>query len=208
LLFHRAPTSAKMRLVTPGIRKLVFTSHVTFSVGWLGAVLAYLVIAIAGLTSLDLQLVRGTYAVMPLVAWFVIVPLAIAALLSGLVQSLATEWGLLRHYWVIAKFALTTVGTVILLLHAPRVSEMALRAAETAFTTGDYTQQRISLVVHAAGGIAILLAATVLSVFKPWGKTAHGRGEAGARKRYLMITSALVLAIIIVLHLIGGPPRH
>lgn len=180
----------------------------TFSVGWLGAVVAYLVIAIVGLTSLDLHLVRGTYAVMPLVAWFVIVPLAIAALVSGLLQSLATEWGLFRHYWVIAKFALATFGTVILLLHAPRVSEMALRAAENAFSTGDYTQQRTSLVVHAAGGVAVLLAATVLSVFKPWGKTAHGRGEAGARKRYLMIAGVLVLAIIVVLHLIGGPPQH
>ena len=197
-----------MAPVTPTLRKLVFTSHVTFSVGWLGAVLAYLVIAIAGLTSLDLEVVRGTYAVMPLVAWFAIVPLAIAALLSGLVQSLATEWGLLRHYWVIAKFMLTTFGTVILLLHAPRVSEMAVRAAETAFTTGDYTQQRTSLVVHAAGGLAILLATTALSVFKPWGKTAHGRGEAGARKRYLLIAGALVLAIVVALHLIGGPPKH
>jgi hypothetical protein len=194
--------------VTPRIRKLVFTSHVTFSVGWLGAVIAYLVIAIAGLTSLDLQLVRATYAVMPLVAWFVIVPLAIAALLSGLLQSLGTEWGLFRHYWIIAKFALTTFGTVILLLHAPRVSEMAVRAAETAFATGDYTQQRTSLVVHAAGGLAILLAAAVLSVFKPWGKTAHGRGEAGARKRYLLIAGGLVLAIIVVLHLAGGAPKH
>jgi hypothetical protein len=194
--------------VTPRIRKLVFTSHVTFSVGWLGAVVAYLVVAIAGLTSLDLQLVRGSYAVMQLVAWFVIVPLAIAALLSGLVQSLGTEWGLVRHYWVIAKFALTTIGTIILLLHAPRVGEMAMRAAESAFTTGDYTQQRVSLVVHAAGGLAILLTATVLSVFKPWGKTAHGRGDAGARKRYLLIAGALVLALLIVFHLVGGPPRH
>ena len=194
--------------MTPAIRKLVFTSHVTFSVGWLGAVVAYLVVAIVGLTSVDLQLVRGTYSVMPLVAWFVIVPLAIAALLSGLVQSLATEWGLFRHYWVIAKLALTTFGTAILLLHVPRVSEMAVRAAEAAFTTGDHTQQRTSLVVHAAGGLAILLTATILSVFKPWGKTAHGRGEAGARKRYLLIAGVLVLVLFIVFHLVGGAPRH
>jgi hypothetical protein len=194
--------------VTPAIRKLVLTSHVTFSVGWLGAVVAYLVVAIAGLTSVDVQLVRGTYGVMQLVAWFVIVPLAIAALLSGVVQSLATEWGLFRHYWIVAKLALTTLGTIVLLLHAPRVGEMAMRAAEAAFTTGDYTQQRTSLVVHAAGGLAVLLAATVLSVFKPWGKTAHGRGEVGARKRYLLIAGAIVLAAVIIFHLVGGPPRH
>jgi hypothetical protein len=181
---------------------------VTFSVGWLGAVLAYLVVAIAGLTSLDPQLVKGTYVTMQLMAWFVIVPFAIAALLSGLVQSLGTEWGLFRHYWVLAKFALTTVGTVILLLHAPRVSEMAVRAAESALASGDYGQQRVALVIHAAGGLAMLLTATVLSVFKPWGKTAHGKGEPGARKRYLLIGAAIALGIIVALHISGGAPRH
>lgn len=194
--------------MTPSIRKLLLTSHVTFSVGWLGAVLAYLVVAIAGLTSLDAQLVRGTYVTMQLMAWFVIVPCAIAALVSGLVQSLWTEWGLFRHYWILAKFVLTTLGTVILLLHAPRVSEMAARAAESALASGDHSQQRLALVIHAAGGLTILLAATVLSIFKPWGKTAHGKGQQGALKRYLLIGAAILLGVIIFLHISGGAPRH
>ena len=77
--------------MTPRVRRLALTTHVTFSVGWLGAVVAYLVVAIAGLTSLDPQLVKGSYVTMQLMAWFVIVPFAIAALVSGLVQSLGTE---------------------------------------------------------------------------------------------------------------------
>ena len=194
--------------MTPRVRKLALTTHVTFSVGWLGAVVAYLVVAIAGLTSLDPQLVKGSYVTMQLMAWFVIVPFAIAALVSGLVQSLATEWGLFRHYWILVKFVLTTLGTVILLLHAPRVSAMAVRAAESALASGDHSQQRLALVIHAAGGLAILLAATVLSIFKPWGKTAHGKGQEGALKRYLLIGGAVVLGIVIVLHISGGAPHH
>lgn len=194
--------------MTPALRKLLLTSHVTFSVGWLGAVLAYLVVAIAGLTSLDVELARGTYLTMQVMAWFVIVPCAIAALASGLVQSLGTEWGLFRHYWILAKFALTVAGTIVLLLHAPRVSDMAMRAAESALASGDYSQQRFALVVHAAGGLAVLLAATVLSTFKPWGKTAHGKGEPGARKRYLVIGGGIALALFILFHVVAGPPRH
>lgn len=171
--------------MSPRVRKLALTSHVTFSVGWLGAVLVYLVVAIAGLTSLDVQLVRATYLSMELMAWFVIIPCAIAALLSGLVQSLGTEWGLFRHYWILAKLALTVFGTAILLLHAPRVSEMAIRAAESTLASGDHTQQRIQLVIHAAGGLAVLLAATALSVFKPWGKTPYGRAARRGRERPL-----------------------
>ena len=193
--------------MTPRLRKLVLTSHVTFSVGWLGAVLAYLVVSIVGLTSVDAQLVRGTYMSMQVMAWFVIVPCAIAALLSGLLQSLTTEWGLFRHYWILAKLALTTFGTAILLLHAPRVSEMALHAAESALATGDYTQQRTSLVVHAAGGLTILVAATALSIFKPWGKTALGKGRAGARTRYIVIGIGCALLLIVLVHVTGGGPR-
>ena len=162
-------------VVSPLIRKLALTSHITLSVGWLGAVLAYLVVAVVGLTSADVPLVRGTYLSMQVMIWFVIVPLALAALASGLVQSLGTEWGLFRHYWIVAKLALTTVGTAILILHAPRVTEMAVRAAEAALASGDHTKQRIALVVHAAAGLALLLTVTTLSVLKPWGKTRYGR---------------------------------
>jgi hypothetical protein len=205
--FPAGVSSANIRGVKPGMRKLALTSHVTFSVGWLGAVLAYLVVAIVGLTSLDVQLVRSTYPAMQVMVWFVIVPLAIASLLSGLVQSLGTEWGLLRHYWITAKLALTVLGTVILLLHAPRVTEMAMRAAEASLASGDYSQQRIALVIHAAGGLALLLVATSLSVFKPWGKTAHGKGEAGARTRYLLIGAVAVLLLVVIMHLTGAGPR-
>ena len=78
----------------PRLRKFTLTAHVTFSVGWLGAVVAYLALAIAGLTRQDAQVVRAAFLSMELIGWFVIVPLSLAALFTGLVQSLGTEWGL------------------------------------------------------------------------------------------------------------------
>jgi hypothetical protein len=87
-------------MMTPSLRKLVLTAHITVSVGWLGAVAAFLALAITGLTSRDAQTMRTAYAAMELTARFVIVPLAFASLLTGLIESLGTPWGLLRHYWV------------------------------------------------------------------------------------------------------------
>ena len=80
--------------MTPRLRKFTLTAHVTFSVGWLGAVVACLALAIAGLTRQDAQVVRAAFLSMELIGWFVIVPLSLAALFTGLVQSLGTEWGL------------------------------------------------------------------------------------------------------------------
>jgi hypothetical protein len=101
--------------MTPGLRKLVLTLHITFSIGWIGAVAGFLALAITGVTSQDAQMVRAAYPAMKLIARFVIVPLAFASLLSGLIQSLGTPWGLFRHYWVLGKLLLTTFATIVLL---------------------------------------------------------------------------------------------
>jgi hypothetical protein len=144
--------------MTPRLRKFVLTSHVACSVGWLGAVAAYLALAIGG----DTQAVGA----LAFVGWLVIVPFSLAALLTGLALSLGTEWGLFRHYWVLAKFLLTVPAITILLLHMPAVSRAA--AAE-------HGGHRVPFIVHAGGGLLVLLAATTLSIYKPWGRTRFGR---------------------------------
>jgi hypothetical protein len=161
--------------MTPRLHQFALTAHITFSVGWLGAAVAYLALAIAGLTSHDVSMVRAAYLTIELIGWFVTVPFSLAALLTGLVQSLGTQWGLFRHYWILVKFLLTTGATIVLLWHMQAVSRMSGIAAETTLSSADFRALRIQLVVHAAGGLLVLLAATTLSVYKPWGMTSYGR---------------------------------
>ena len=160
------------------LRKFALTAHVAFSVGWLGAIVPYLALAIAGLTSQDTQIVRAAYISMGLIGSFVIVPLSLAALLSGLIQSLGTPWGLFRHWWVLAKFVLTTLATAILLTHMQTVTSMWRIASDAVLGSADFRAVRIQLIVHAAGGLLVLLAAVMLSVFKPWGMTPYGMRKA------------------------------
>src|SRR5829696_5976029 len=103
----------------PGLRKLALAAHLTCSLGWIGAVIAYLALGVSAVTSQDAQTVRAAWIAMELTGWFVIVPLAFAALLTGLVMSLGTPWGLLCHYWVLISFVLTLSATAILVLHMP-----------------------------------------------------------------------------------------
>jgi hypothetical protein len=172
---HRRPQTARgcpLLTMTPGLRKFALTAHVTASVGWLGAVVAYLALATAGLTRQDAQTVRAAWIAMECIASFVIVPLALASLLTGLVQSLGTMWGLFRHYWVLVKLLLTVFATSILLLHMPTVSFLAGVAAET--DSANLGGLRGEL-LHAGGGLLVLLVATVLGVYKPRGMTPYGR---------------------------------
>ncbi|TIX37119.1 MAG: hypothetical protein E5V19_08925, partial [Mesorhizobium sp.] len=100
-------------------------------------------------------------------AWYVIVPLVLVSLVTGLVQSLGTNWGLFRHYWVLAKLLLNILVTVVLLLQLNLIGYLADIAAETTFSSADLRDLRISPVIHAAGGLLVLLLPVALSLYKP-----------------------------------------
>lgn len=120
-------------------------------------------------------MVRACYLAMELVGWYALVPLAFASLLTGLVQSLGTKWGLFRHYWILAKPLMTIPATIGLLVHTRQTSFVADVARETAWSRADLGEPRIALVRFAGGGLLVLLVATTLAVYKPWGMTRYGR---------------------------------
>src|SRR5882724_11427779 len=117
-------------IMTSSLRKFALTAHVTSSVALLGAIAAFLALALTGLASQDEQMVRAAYLSMELIASRVIVPLAFAALLTGVFQSLATPWGLFQHYWVLIKLVLTVFAASVLLIKMGLIGRAAGMAAE------------------------------------------------------------------------------
>src|SRR5450755_1613607 len=109
----------------PGLRKFALTTHVTLSVGWIGAVVAYLVLVVAAMTSQDAHILRGAWIAMGLIGRNLVVPLALTSLLTGIVMSIVTPWGLFRHYWVLISLGLTVFATVVLLQHMRTVNSFA-----------------------------------------------------------------------------------
>lgn len=158
-------------IMKPGLRKFVLSVHLTFSVGWIGAVLMYLALGVAAVTSEEVETVRAAWTAMDLTGWYVIVPLALASLLTGVVMALATKWGLFRHYWVSISFVLTLLSTVVLLKHMPDVTAMAATAQEA---EGAVLEALGGDLGHPAIGLVILLAVQVLNLYKPKGLTRYG----------------------------------
>jgi hypothetical protein len=204
-------------IMTPALRKFTLTAHVTSSVGWFGAVGAFLALAVAGLASQDPQIVRAAYLAMELTGWFVIIPMCLASLPTGMIQSLGTEWGLFRHYWIVAKLLITVLATIILFAHMQPIGSVARVAAETTLSGGDLRQLRIQLVADAAAALFALLITTTLSVYKPRGLTPYGRRQraalasaavhstAGGKPWALYVLLGLVALMLLVgvLHLAG-----
>ena len=204
-------------IMTPALRRLTLTAHVTSSVGWLGAVAAFLALAVAGLSSRDPQLVRAAYLAMELTGWFVIIPFCLASLPTGVIQSLGTEWGLFRHYWVVAKLLITVLATIILFVHMQPIGHVARVAAETTMSGTDLRQLRIQLVADAAAALFALLIATTLSIYKPRGLTPYGRLQRAQQLQtvahstatstpwalYVLLLLISLMLLVGVLHLAG-----
>lgn len=202
----------------PALRRFTLTTHVTSSVGWVGAVLVFLALAAIGLTSGDERTVRGAYLVMAPAAWFVLVPLAHATLLSGLALSLGTPWGFFRHYWVVLKLAITLFATVILLIYMGTFRQMAGVAADPVVELG--LVRNPSPLVHSILALVLLIAATILGIYKPFGMTPYGYRQAVApgrpsaslaptSNRWPYVFGFLVIAAIVlfvIMHLTGALP--
>jgi hypothetical protein len=168
--------------MAPAFRKLVLTVHLAFAVGWVGAVMAYLPLAISAVTGENTQTERAALIAMELIGWFVIVPLAVATVLTGLVMAVGTRWGLFRHYWVLITLGLTIISAAVLVRHMPSVSSLAdaARAGESL----DPAMKEHAL-VHAGAALVVLLGIMLVNVYKPLGMTRiarrknNGRGLSG-----------------------------
>jgi hypothetical protein len=184
------------RRVSPRTYRFLLTVHLLVSVAWLGIVAAKLMLGIAAVLSDTAVVAMGRFNAMDVLNT-AFPPLAIATVISGVALSLGTKWGLLRHYWVATKLALTVgvIGTAV------QLGDGLVRAAMTATTGGSAggdsildlaTAPTTLLIGLSAAHLAMLVLATVLSVHKPWGRTRLGRRPTAvpAPRRALDVGSA------------------
>jgi dipeptide/tripeptide permease len=170
------PVAPRRRPLAGRSRKVWLTAHIGFSVGWLGAAYCMLVLGTVGLLAGDLPLRIAAYQLMHLFDEAVNIPLGLSMLATGLVVSLRTRWGLVRHRWVLTKFVAGTLTLILApLLSVPRV-EAAVAGLRAGTGLGTLPVEIVSVSVAV---VTTLTAMTAVSVFKPWGPTrwaARGRG--------------------------------
>jgi hypothetical protein len=159
--------------MSPGLRKFALAAHLTLSVGWVGAVAAYLALDVVAATNQNAQTLRAAYLAMASIVRSVIVPLALASLLTGLIMSVGTKWGVFRHYWVLISLLLTIFATVVLLVETRVISSFADMAADPT-TSADVLRAMPNTLPHSVGGTVVLLVVLVLNVYKPQGMTRYG----------------------------------
>lgn len=171
----RARPAARRRL-TGRPRRLLRAVHVVAAGGWLGLVVAMLVLGITAATAQPGGLAHATYRSMDLIGGTVIPPLAVGTLVTGLSLSLLTPWGLVRHWWVATKAVL---GLAVIVTAVSLTDSWLQQALET---TSRADPPAVHLIATSVAHLAMLTFATVISVDKPWGRTPYGRRRATEKR--------------------------
>ena len=155
------------------LRRLALVAHVASSVGWLGAVVAFLALAVLVASTDDPELMRPALWAMYALIIYALVPMALFALIVAISQSLVSSWGLVRHWWVVIKLIVTVPAVVVLLQYTSTMGNIAAMAADES-SVATLRSLAMSPALHASAALLVLLLATVLSVYKPRGLTPYG----------------------------------
>jgi uncharacterized membrane protein len=152
-------------------RRAFLAVHVSASASWLGLTLGLLTLGITATTTGSAVTVEACVRAMKLFADWLLLPVACLTLLSGLVLSLGTPWGLARHRWVCTKFWLTlatTTATAFALRPGVNSAVAAVAAGAPLPDTGD-------VLFGPSVSLSAYVFMTVISILKPWGPTRRGR---------------------------------
>ncbi|MGQ4447592.1 DUF2269 domain-containing protein [Streptomyces griseus] len=147
------------------VRRGVLVAHVAVSVSWLGLTVGLLTLGLTAFLTGDPATASAATRAMKVFSDWLVVPVALLSLVSGLVLALGTPWGLARHRWVWIKFWLTLITTGL--------SIFSLRPGIDAAVADEVVD--INLVIAPSVATATYLFITAISVLKPWGLTRRGR---------------------------------
>jgi uncharacterized membrane protein len=170
-------------LMPPRIRKIILTLHVIFAVGWLGTDFSMLGLGITGFSSSSLETMRESYLSMERIGGYVVIPVALCAVLTGLLLGLGTRWGLLRYHWVTVKLVVGLLALTLAVLPLQIQLHTAANAVQEPGATSDIGFVQYTLIIAPAVALALYSSNVVLSIFKPWGMSAYGKRRAAGERR-------------------------
>jgi hypothetical protein len=159
-------------------------------VGWLGLSLGMVTLAMTGLLAESHAVRHGAYAIFHIFDLVIVIPSVVLAIVTGMVVAFGTPWGLVKHWWVLTTFVISLSIPAAAAVEHRWFAELVARTADPAARPGSLGVW-LAVVV---GCFAVLLwTATILSIFKPWGRTWWGRQDLARRRTTRSVRSEQVV---------------
>lgn len=160
-----APARWRMR---PRTRKAVLVAHIVAAGAWIGLDVVLGLLVFTPLLSADAAAAALCYPVLPLLTWPILLS-GLACLTTGVVLGAGTHHGLVRHWWVLVKLVLNVVLTLlVLVLLRPGLDAAAEVGRQLAAGAAAAHPATLGFPPVVSGTSLVL--ATVLAVYKPWGR--------------------------------------
>jgi hypothetical protein len=153
-----------------GARRAVLTIHIIGAGAWIGIDVVLGVLVFTAMLTSSTATEALSYRALELFAVWPLITAGLLTLASGIVLGLGTKYGLLRFRWVAVKLVINIVLVALVVL-ALRPGLVDAAAYGEALAAGGSAPADVGSLVFppVVSGVA-LVTATVLSVFKPWGR--------------------------------------
>lgn len=154
-------------------RRWLLTLHLLFAAIMFGVAVGFLILSITAANTNDEGVLKACYTGMHVLAVTSVRASTIGTLVTGILLSVLTQWGLFKFYWIIVKEGLTLLSIV---LGPVGMYFWTLKAVTLTSAEGLGALQDPAFVVNSGRlwiGIILqilsLVAMFAISVFKPWG---------------------------------------
>ena len=148
----------------------MLTVHILGAGAWIGIDVVLGVLVFTAMLTSSTATEALSYRALELFAVWPLLAAGLVTLASGVMLGLGTKYGLVRYWWVAMKLVLNVV-LVALVAFALRPGLADAAAYGEALAAGGSARSDVgSLVFPPVVSGAALVTATVLSVFKPWGR--------------------------------------
>lgn len=154
-------------------KRWLLSAHLFCTVAWLGTALCSLVLNLTALFTQDSHLLRAIYLQASILDVALLRGGALGAILTGLLLSVLTQWGLFRFYWIMLKEIISVLCIAVGVIISSWNDEALALAASPGFQSVHspiYLTDRAWMFLGIAFQLVSLSAVVVISVFKPWGQ--------------------------------------
>ena len=147
--------------------------HLIFTVLFVGGSFTQWLLIVSALTANTAEILKASHHFMHIVDLSLIIPGLLGVIITGVVLSLKTHWGFVKHYWIIAKEIITLItfgiGSVLNIWVQGSIQITKAKGLD-ALTDPVYLHDRNMLIISSIIQTSLLLFVIVISVLKPWGK--------------------------------------
>ena len=148
-------------------------SHLLFTAMWIGGGFTQIVMIVLIHLTTSGEFLYAAHSFMHIFDLALIIPGALGVVITGIVLSVRTHWGLTKYYWIISKevIALILIASGgVLNIWVQDAIHITLTERLDALNNPAYLHDRLMLLIFGAGQLILLVTVVLISVKKPWGK--------------------------------------